>query len=188
MGKARGRVRGRREMGNRQGTAAWPSCPGQAHAGLLLSPTLSLACLTCRPSFPSAAPTVPLYHIPFHSPFGWGLFFFSVLVPARPMPASHLRAPLFLRPRAHLSSLRHLSSLYPNVYFHLLWIVCTSAAGQTVFILPLNPERCQRLSGEGARRILLREPLLSHHPKILSPLNMGSWAVTPGGEVPGPSQ
>lgn len=171
---------------HRQGPAAWPSRPGQAHAR---SSTLGPAAPLPHPQAlsPQQHPQ-PLCTTFCSTPPLTRAFLQLLYLHPRPMPISRLTAPLHLRPGAHLSSLRHLSSLHPNVHVHLLWMGCTSAASRAVLSISLNPEWAQRLPGEGAWRTLLREPLLFHHPESRQPLKMGSRAVTPGGEVPGPSQ
>lgn len=188
MGKARETRNGE----HRQGTAAWPSCAGREHARspATLSPATHLPdprpasrSSTRSPSLPRPTPpSAPLCLTPLPLCLG------RVRSPRTGIQGPCPLAPLHLRPRARLSSLRHLSSLHPKVHFRLLQMGCTCAASQAAFLIPLNPERALRLPGEGAWRTLLREPLLFRHPRTPSPLKMGSWAVTPGGEVPGPSQ
>lgn len=175
---------------HRQGTAAWPSCSGQAHARspATLIPATCLPLTYRPPLLPSAAPAVPLHHISLLSPSGSGCLQLPHLHP-RPMTASHLTALLHRRPGSSPKLTQ--ASLLPTAQypFHHLQMGCTSAAGQALFIIPLNPEWSQRQPGEGAymRRTFLREPLLFHHPRISSPLKMVIGAVTPR-EMPGPSQ
>lgn len=170
---------------HRQGTAAWPSCPGQAHAR---SP-VTLIPATRLPDLQAPSLSLSSTHTlctAFHSTFPLTRAVTQLLyLNPRPTPASHLTALLYQRPGAHLSSLRHPSSLQSNVPFHCLWMGCTSVADPAVF--PVDPEGSQKLPGEGARKALLRDPLLFHHPRIPSPLKVGVWAVTLV-EVPGPSQ